>query len=209
MVHLHVTGVALAGILAVLHSCLDLKATIGGSHYHHILYFLTPAMKPRMLMTVDKDMNLLPVSVRVGQAVDVVAQVGRLHSMLVKVKLPMMHLLKSVGCAACLGCGHECTSKTACAALYTADHVSGSSIATHVLCRQHCRSAPGELTVLMVMVQAGRPKTISGFQTHTTPVLLSVGERAELATQKYLAVNPVLEGIVILQENPEYIDSQE
>ena len=70
-----VTGVALAGILAVLHSCLDLKATIGGSQYHHILYFLTPAMKPRMLMTVDKDMNLLPVSVRVGQAVDVVAQV--------------------------------------------------------------------------------------------------------------------------------------
>ena len=69
------TGVALAGILAVLHSCLDLKATIGGSQYHHILYFLTPAMKPRMLMTVDKDMNLLPVSVRVGQAVDVVAQV--------------------------------------------------------------------------------------------------------------------------------------
>ena len=73
----HVTGVALAGILAVLHSCLDLKATIGGSQYHHILYFLTPAMKPRMLMTVDKDMNLLPVSVRVGQAVDVVAQVRR------------------------------------------------------------------------------------------------------------------------------------
>lgn len=70
-----VSGVALAGILAVLHSCLDLKATIGGSQYHHILYFLTPAMKPRMLMTVDKDMNLLPVSVRVGQAVDVVAQV--------------------------------------------------------------------------------------------------------------------------------------
>ncbi len=58
-------------------------------------------------------------------------------------------------------------------------------------------------------VQAGRPKTISGFQTHTTPVLLSVGERAELATQKYLAVNPVLEGIVILQGNPEYIESQE
>ena len=72
---LFLTGVALAGILAVLHSCLDLKATIGGSQYHHILYFLTPAMKPRMLMTVDKDMNLLPVSVRVGQAVDVVAQV--------------------------------------------------------------------------------------------------------------------------------------
>ena len=35
-------------------------------------------------------------------------------------------------------------------------------------------------------LQAGRPKTITGFQTHTTPVLLSVGERAELGTEKYI-----------------------
>ncbi len=213
-IHLHMTGVALAGILAVLHSCLDLKATIGGSQYHHILYFLTPAMKPRMLMTVDKDMNLLPVSVRVGQAVDVVAQVGKLHSMLVKVKLSTTHLLKPVGCATCFPYSHDFLFKTAFAAQYTADHVCGGNIATYVLWvghnkyQQHCRLCSW-LTVLMMTVQAGRPKTISGFQTHTTPVLLSVGERAELATQKYLAVNPVLEGIVILQENPEYIDSQE
>ena len=58
-----------------------MKATIAGSQSHHILYFLTPAMKPRMLMTVDKDMNLLPVSVRVGQAVDVVAQVRNIAVM--------------------------------------------------------------------------------------------------------------------------------
>jgi len=32
--------------------------------------------------------------------------------------------------------------------------------------------------------QAGRPKTITGFQTHTTPVLLATGERAELATEE-------------------------
>ena len=99
-----VTGVALAGILAVLHSCLDLKATIGGSQYHHILYFLTPAMKPRMLMTVDKDMNLLPVSVRVGQAVDVVAQVrGWQHACVNdvdsdSVKLPVTDLLMPGRC---------------------------------------------------------------------------------------------------------------
>ncbi len=133
MIHVHVTGVALAGILAVLHSCLDLKATIGGSQYHHILYFLTPAMKPRMLMTVDKDMNLLPVSVRVGQAVDVVAQVGRLHSMLVKVKLPMMHLLKPVCCAACFPHDRGCMSQTACAAQCTADYVCERNIATYGL----------------------------------------------------------------------------
>lgn len=78
----------MAGILAVLHSCLDLKATIGGSQYHHILYYLTTAMKPRMLMTVDKDMNLLPVSVRVGQAVDVVAQVRHLVHTLAT---PLLH----------------------------------------------------------------------------------------------------------------------
>jgi len=32
-----------------------------------------------------------------------------------------------------------------------------------------------------VVGQAGRPKTITGFQTSTTPVLLAYGERAELA----------------------------
>ena len=35
-----------------------------------------------------------------------------------------------------------------------------------------------------VVAQAGRPKTITGFQTHTTPVLLAYGERAELATEE-------------------------
>ena len=66
-------GVAVAGILAVLHCCLDLKATIGGRH-PAALFFLATAMRPRMLMTVDEAGALLPVPVRVGQAVDVVAQ---------------------------------------------------------------------------------------------------------------------------------------
>jgi len=35
-----------------------------------------------------------------------------------------------------------------------------------------------------VVGQAGRPKTITGFQTHSTPVLLAAGDRAELATEK-------------------------
>jgi hypothetical protein len=35
-----------------------------------------------------------------------------------------------------------------------------------------------------VVGQAGRPKTITGFQTHTTPVILATGDRAELATEK-------------------------
>lgn len=35
-----------------------------------------------------------------------------------------------------------------------------------------------------VVGQAGRPKTITGFQTHSTPVLLAHSERAELATEE-------------------------
>lgn len=55
-----------------------------------------------------------------------------------------------------------------------------------------------------VVGQAGKPKTITGFQTHTTPVLLAMGERAELATEEYISVTPVMEGFVILQKNPNY-----
>lgn len=32
--------------------------------------------------------------------------------------------------------------------------------------------------------QAGKPKTITGFQTHTTPVLLGVRDRAEVRATK-------------------------
>ena len=41
------------------------------------LYYLAPAIRPRMLMTLDAEGALLPTPVRVGQAVDVVAQAGR------------------------------------------------------------------------------------------------------------------------------------
>jgi 26S proteasome regulatory subunit N1 len=55
-----------------------------------------------------------------------------------------------------------------------------------------------------VVGQAGKPKTITGFQTHTTPVLLAYGERAELATDEFIALTPVMEGFVILKKNPDY-----
>ncbi len=48
---------------------------MGKSHY--LLYGLTTAMQPRMLVTFDTDLVPLPVSVRVGQAVDVVGQAGK------------------------------------------------------------------------------------------------------------------------------------
>jgi 26S proteasome regulatory subunit N1 len=115
---------ALAGIVTLLHACLDMKSIILGK-YHYVLYFLVLAMQPRMMLTVDQSLKPISVPVRVGQAVDVVGQ-------------------------------------------------------------------------------AGRPKTITGFQTHSTPVLLAAGERAELATEKYIPLSPILEGFVILKENPDY-----
>ncbi|CAF2156573.1 unnamed protein product [Brassica napus] len=115
---------ALAGIVILLHACLDMKPIILGK-YHYVLYFLVLAMQPRMMLTVDKDLKPLSVPVRVGQAVDVVGQ-------------------------------------------------------------------------------AGRPKTITGFQTHSTPVLLAAGERAELATDKYIPLSPILKGFIILEENADY-----
>ncbi|CAG0923795.1 unnamed protein product [Notodromas monacha] len=118
--------VALAGLLATLVAALDCKHTILGKS-HYLLYCLVTAIHPRMLVTFDEDLQPLPVSVRVGQAVDVVGQ-------------------------------------------------------------------------------AGKPKTITGFQTHTTPVLLSFGERAELATEEFVPCTNVLEGFVILRKNPDYTD---
>ncbi|KAK6191705.1 hypothetical protein SNE40_003321 [Patella caerulea] len=118
--------VAVAGLMAVLVSCLDVKNIILGKS-HYVLYHLVSAMQPRMLVTFDEELRPMPVSVRVGQAVDVVGQ-------------------------------------------------------------------------------AGKPKTITGFQTHTTPVLLAHGERAELATEEYICLTPIMEGFVILKKNPDYTD---
>ncbi|KAL9696444.1 hypothetical protein quinque_016023 [Culex quinquefasciatus] len=56
-----------------------------------------------------------------------------------------------------------------------------------------------------VVGQAGKPKTITGFQTHTTPVLLAMGERAELATEEYISLTPIMEGFCILRKNPNYV----
>jgi len=115
---------ALGAIVTLLHLCLDLKTSLLDKT-HYLLYYLTCAMHPRMLITVDEDMAWKPVTVRVGQAVETVGQ-------------------------------------------------------------------------------AGKPKTITGFQTHTTPVLLGSKERAELGTEEVISVASVLEGIVILKENPDY-----
>lgn len=117
-------GPALGGILVLLHCCLDLKNTLLDKS-HYLLYYLTCAMNPRMLITLDEDLSWVPVTARVGLAVETVGQ-------------------------------------------------------------------------------AGKPKKITGFQTHTTPVLLASTERAELGTEEFLAVASVLEGLVIVKANPDY-----
>ncbi|KAI5888837.1 26S proteasome regulatory complex, non-ATPase subcomplex, Rpn1 subunit [Schizophyllum commune H4-8] len=113
---------AVAGLLATLVAFTDAKGFILDK-YHWMLYFLVTAMFPRFLITLDEKLDPLPVTVRVGQAVDVVGQ-------------------------------------------------------------------------------AGKPRTISGFQTHQTPVRLGTTERAELATEEFFPFAHVLEGFVILQKNP-------
>ncbi|KAI3653682.1 hypothetical protein MP228_001629 [Amoeboaphelidium protococcarum] len=121
------SSAAMSGLLVVFTALLDSQKTILDK-YHWMLYYLTLAMYPRFLITLDAETGKsLPVSVRVGQAVDVVGK-------------------------------------------------------------------------------AGRAKTITGFQTHTTPVLLSYTDRAELATEEYIPLSPILEGFVILKKNPEYIN---
>jgi 26S proteasome regulatory subunit N1 len=51
-----------------------------------------------------------------------------------------------------------------------------------------------------VVGQAGRPKTITGWQTQSTPVLLAYGERAELEDEQYISLSSTLEGLVILRK---------
>lgn len=59
------------------------------------------------------------------------------------------------------------------------------------------------------MAQAGKPKKITGFQTHASPVIISNNERAELATDEYIPVaDVVLENVVILKKNPEFVEEE-
>lgn len=56
-----------------------------------------------------------------------------------------------------------------------------------------------------IVGQVGKPRTITGFQTHTSPVIINLNEKAELGTEEYLPVAEVLqENFVILKKNPEF-----
>lgn len=121
--------VSFCGLLPLMYCMLDPANTVLGEK-HYLMFTLAAAIRPRMLITLDEQLQPLTVSVRVGQSVDTVGL-------------------------------------------------------------------------------AGKPKSITGFQTHTTPVLIGHGERVELATEEYLPYSRVLEGFVILKKNPEYKEPEE
>lgn len=56
---------------------------------------------------------------------------------------------------------------------------------------------------------AGKPKTITGFQIHDTPVLIGHGERSEFATEEFLSYNNIMENFVIIRKNPDYEPEQD
>eukprot|EP00871_Galdieria_phlegrea_P003254 jgi/Galph1/392/GphlegSOOS_G5066.1 len=59
-----------------------------------------------------------------------------------------------------------------------------------------------ELNPIAVPVRVGQA-------THTTPVVIAGGERAELATEEYIAVDASLEGLVVLVKNPQYVKMED
>ena len=68
----------------------------------------------------------------------------------------------------------------------------------------------GESQSIQVMVgqgvdtvgMPGTPRTIKGFQVHSTPVLIGFSEKCELDGDEYVVNSDVLEDVVIVKKNP-------
>ena len=52
-----------------------------------------------------------------------------------------------------------------------------------------------------IVGQTGNPRTISGFQIHTSPAVINAGERCEINGEDFISYSDVLEGVVIVKEN--------
>jgi len=70
------SNVSLAGLLTTVIAATDMDTFFCGKH-HYFLYYLTLAMYPRWLMTVNEDLEPIKCSVRVGQAVDNIGAAGK------------------------------------------------------------------------------------------------------------------------------------
>lgn len=68
--------VSMCGLFTVLISMMDSKSFILDTS-HWMLYYLTMAIHPRMLLTIDESGNFQKTIVRQGTAVDIVGQIGR------------------------------------------------------------------------------------------------------------------------------------
>ena len=122
---------AMAGLFVVANCMLDMQ-TVFVDKFHYVIYYLVCSLYPRWLFTLDENLQNFPVALRVGQAVDTVAQVGN-------------------------------------------------------------------------------PRSITGFQTHTAPIVMQYGDRAELGTEEYIPVNKhvILENFVIVKKNPDFEKEKE
>ncbi len=109
-------------IIAVL--CFTEGENLICGKFQYLIYTLCLSMKPKMVMTLNEKLQMQPISVVVGQAVDTVGMTGN-------------------------------------------------------------------------------PKTISGFQVNTTPLLMNKGERCELNGDDYISEVSVLEDVIIVRENKE------
>ena len=68
--------VALGSLLTVAFACIQTEELIVKSE-PLLLYFIAPAIGPRFLVTLNEELEILPLQVRVGSAIDVVGQAGR------------------------------------------------------------------------------------------------------------------------------------
>jgi 26S proteasome regulatory subunit N1 len=60
----------------MLYTCTDMKRFLVGQ-YHYFLYYLVLSMYPRMLITLNENLEPIQTSVRVGTAVDTVGAAGK------------------------------------------------------------------------------------------------------------------------------------
>ncbi|OHS94200.1 Proteasome/cyclosome repeat family protein [Tritrichomonas foetus] len=68
--------VALGSLMTVAFACIQTDLLIVKSD-PLLLFFIAPAIGPRFLVTLDENLEVLPIQVRVGSAIDVVGQAGR------------------------------------------------------------------------------------------------------------------------------------
>uniref|UniRef100_T1KYB2 Uncharacterized protein n=1 Tax=Tetranychus urticae TaxID=32264 RepID=T1KYB2_TETUR len=69
----------LASVLITIFSCLDVRSTFLGK-LHHLIYYLTPAIRPRFIVTLDdKKLEPIEVPLGIGEPLNIHEQVGKLR----------------------------------------------------------------------------------------------------------------------------------